>query len=122
VTRARHRLLSATVSTLALTVTLGSVAFAAPAGATSTRAAEPPQTSGGSADPHQGAAAVDATSAAAGPSTVEPSTSALATATLAQTQRYIIEFTPDTAVTQEATIHAARGMAVQNLLTNVFPG
>ncbi len=68
------------------------------------------------------AGAAASTSTAAGPITIDTSSSALANATLAATQRYIIEFTEGTTSTAEATAHAQRGMAVQNILSNVFPG
>ncbi len=68
------------------------------------------------------AGAAASTSTAAGPVTIDTRSSALANATLAATQRYIIEFTEGTTSTAEATAHAQRGMAVQNILSNVFPG
>lgn len=60
--------------------------------------------------------------APAGPVTVPTSSSALATSSLARTQRYILQFVPSTDATAEATVHAQRGMAVQSVLTNVFAG
>jgi subtilisin family serine protease len=61
-------------------------------------------------------------SAPGGPVTIDTAASALTSSTLGATHRYIIEFTAGTASTAEATTHAKRGMAVQNVLTEVFPG
>ena len=103
VTHLRRRILSATiVTTVALSTCLGSLVIAGPAGAANSSGAS-------GASP-------------AGPAAVDQSAAALATSTLSATQRYIVQFTPDTSVVQEATIHLARGMDVQNVLTNVFPG
>ena len=59
---------------------------------------------------------------AAGPQAPEVTAPVLGAAVLAQTSRYILQFTPDTAADEEAAIHVRRGMAVQNVLTEVFPG
>ena len=59
---------------------------------------------------------------AAGPQAPEVTAPVLGAAVLVQTTRYILQFTPDTAADQEAAIHVRRGMAVQNVLTEVFPG
>ena len=58
----------------------------------------------------------------AGPQAPEITAPVLGAAVLAQTSRYILQFTPDTAADEEAAIHVRRGMAVQNVLTEVFPG
>lgn len=60
--------------------------------------------------------------APAGPQAPEVSAPALANSVLGGTDRYILQFTSETAATEEAAIHAQRGMAVQSVLTEVFPG
>ena len=59
-------------------------------------------------------------SAPAGPITVDDPP--VAVSTLSNTDRYILEFDPGTDPLDEASIHADRGMAVQTVLTDVFPG
>lgn len=58
----------------------------------------------------------------AAPTSVTVTSAALTTATLQDTRRVIVEFTPGTPAVQEADAHSQRGMAVQNVLTEVFPG
>jgi len=106
----RAALTSATAASVLFAASIGmAVSSIAPAGAS------------GVASGTAATAAV-AGAAPAGPVTVPTSSSALATSSLARTQRYILQFVSSTDATAEATVHAQRGMAVQSVLTNVFAG
>ena len=74
------------------------------------------------ASPSAAAGGGNIDSSAAGPQAPEVTAPVLGAAVLAQTSRYILQFTSDTAADEEAAIHVRRGMAVQNVLTEVFPG
>ena len=129
-----HRRLrsTVTVTAVALGVCLGSSVIAAPAGAAGRGPADPAATAASNASngssTSNGPSASNAsngpgaTPASDGPTTLDSSAAALASATLSQTSRYIVEFTPETSVVNEATIQVTRGMDVQSVLTNVFPG
>lgn len=86
--------------------------------------ADPPASSdGSSARPSVNSTSSDPSNAApAGPQRPEISAPAPASAVLGRTDRYILRFTPETVATREAATHAQRGMAVQSVLTEVFPG
>ena len=72
--------------------------------------------------PAGSAASAAVTDPPAGPQAVADPAPTLTSALLEQTERYILQFTPDTTATDEAAIQTQRGMAVQNVLTEVFPG
>jgi subtilisin family serine protease len=134
----RRRLLSATVlGTLALGATLGGFTATTAAGAstptgadtspgpiTDTAAGDWSNMAGAAGDPMAPGPITDtaAIGSPAAPAMFDQSPAAVTTSALARTRRYIIRFTPDTPVTEEATAHSRRGMAVRNVLTAVFPG
>jgi len=66
--------------------------------------------------------AANSTERPAGPQAVDHVAPAVSTAVLTQTDRYILQFTPETAASQEAATHLQRGMAVHSVLTEVFSG
>ncbi len=107
----RAALTTAAVSTLALGAAFGPVlGTIAPAAAASSSSSSSSSSAAASAG------------AAAGPLTIDTSTAALASSTLVQSQRYILEFSPTTDAVAEAEVHAGRGMAVRSVLTDVFAG
>jgi len=107
----RQQRRSRVLSTLA-SLTLGAgcllITATTPAGAVSLGAAH--------------ASANTSSAAPAGPQAVDHTSPALSSALLEQTDRFILQFTPGTAAPKEAAIHAERGIAVQSVLTEVFPG
>lgn len=68
-----------------------------------------------------GASDADSSASPAGPVEIDDAP-VLATTVLEQTTRHIVRFTPGTDAAREAAVHVQLGMAVQSVLTEVFPG